>query len=88
MLQHGREARGDVVVLQGKIGYDSGGYVAFELVDPVAYYGGCQKRAVSEYPVPAHREVMLAFVVFVCIQCQEPAILESVFSDFFSNPLI
>ena len=42
---------------QGKIGYDSGGYVAFELVEPLAYYGGCSKNAPSEVPVPEHRHV-------------------------------
>ena len=69
-------------MLQGKIGYDSGGYVAFELVDPVARYGGCQKVAVSEYPVPAHREVVFVFVACVCIRCRETAKIGSISSDF------
>ena len=44
-------------LIEGKIGYDSGGYVAFEIVEPEPIYGGCAKNAVSEVPVPTHREV-------------------------------
>lgn len=75
-------------MMQGKIGYDSGGYVAFELVEPVARYGGCQKGAVSEYPVPAHREVVLVFVACVLHPVSGTARFGSISSDFRTSPLI
>jgi hypothetical protein len=43
--------------LSGKVGFNSGGYVGLELVEPVPKYGGCSQNAVAEVPVPLNRPV-------------------------------